>query len=107
MLNYDLSDHQMVCLSVDLPSLSYTACSHSTVRVSVGKLVSNIKAYNWDIVTDSSSVHDDCLLLTTKIMQCVQQALIECNSSSDTAFLDNLWYSRKLQALSIVFQKLI
>ena len=69
-----MSGHYMTFLSVAISNNNRPAQKQSNIIISTKKLIKYVKASTWDPASDTSYVHDDCLKLSTTIMEFIQQS---------------------------------
>lgn len=86
VLNCNLSDHEMILLCADAVPTKSASSSNCLISVSPAKLEKAAAAYNWNFVTETSSVHEDCRQLTIGIMHCVTVSSVLLSSSPNNPY---------------------
>jgi hypothetical protein len=81
VLNCNLSDHEMVFLSID-PICHVSPVSSTVSSVSTKKLIKFVGECNWNFVTETSNLNNDCSQLVDQIARCIGKAsILHVNSS--------------------------
>ena len=66
----------MTFLSVAISNNNRPAQKQSNIITSTKTLIKYVKTRTWNSISDTSDVHNDCLKLSTTIMECTYSVII-------------------------------